>query len=202
MKKNKKILFIVCILILSLGVCLFGYNYYGIGMSKDKKLNKIEKILLTKDYTKARKYVLRYFDSKNDKDNLNNSLDLINLYEKLKISSPRDIAGETEKALDEIIESGNNNIQILDTQGYKNDARTPNRVNEVCVTLKNVSNKNIDYVKVNIQYLDLNNNVVGTDFIESNEIILKDGIQSISKRVPNNINISKEEATISNLKYN
>lgn len=201
--KNKRILLIsILSLILVLSAITVGYNYYGIGMSKSKKVDKIEKILLTKDYTKARKYAVRLFSSKSDKENLNSTLDLINLYEELKISSPRDIANEAEKALNGIIESGNNNIQILDTQAYKNDARTPNRVNEVCVTLKNVSSKNIEYVKVNIQYLDANNNKLGTDFIESNEIILSNGIQSVSKRVPNNMSISKVEASISTFRYN
>jgi hypothetical protein len=178
-KHKKKSIAIGLILIVLFSTVGIGYFGYGIGMSDNQKSNRINAIIKTKNYVKAREINNRYFNGDDDKSIAQNNLmkSTIRLCESFNVGSMDEVASQYKQ-----LESKVNSLKIVKTEVVnKSYSKT------VEITVQNNSNKNINYVKIGLDFKDSKGNIIQSDWTNDDSIIKPNAKQKLTKIVPSNL---------------
>lgn len=187
-KRQKTIGIIGVILICSLIIFLIARNSYGFTLSEKSKNEKILNVLANKNYNKARTLNERFFgnDTKGNKDFYNYNNTVINAYENLGIGTAKEF-----KEIEEYV----NTISIEKVAIKKGYMR------KIQVLVKNNSNKDVNYVKINLYYKDSLGNIIYSDWTNDSSCIKPNSTQIIETYVNEDINFSKIQAEVANFNY-
>lgn len=192
-KKKKIILSTVSglLLITTIGTFSYARNTYGFSMTNIQKENKINQILSTKDYDKATEIANKYYSNDSDKRNI--FVKTINLCKETK-------TGSLDEANQYIQQELKNMPKIVDINFKPTYSFSYDYV-DVILTVKNEGNKDINYVKINLFFLDGSGNIIYSDWTNDNSIIKQGSTQIIKHMVKWNTNWKDVKTEVEDWKF-
>ena len=192
-KKKKIILSTVSglLLIITIGTFSYARNTYGFSMTNIQKENKINQILSTKDYDKATEIANKYYSNDSDKRNI--FVKIINLCRETK-------TGSLDEANQYIQQELKNMPKIVDINFKPTYSFSYDYV-DVILTVKNEGNKDINYVKINLFFLDGSGNIIYSDWTNDNSIIKQGSTQIIKHMVKWNTNWKDVKTEVEDWKF-
>ncbi|MDS0525026.1 hypothetical protein NNC19_04980 [Clostridium sp. SHJSY1] len=190
--KHKKICVIVSLTLITLIVIMsIGYFYYGVGMSQNTKIERIQAIIKNKNYSKAKEVTDRYFKENDELSKAQNAYMKanINICE-ISNASSVDEAVANSKIINKanIKQTSNNSSKYIKVI----KAETINNTNEATqVTVKNISNSKISSVMIGLDYLDDSGKLLKSEAYNDNQNIQPNNTGVLTKAVPDGLEYSK-----------
>ncbi|NRU52576.1 FxLYD domain-containing protein [Clostridium beijerinckii] len=188
-KKISMIIFAIFIMILSISYIL--YFNYGIGMSEKQKTTRINALIADKNYNKARELNNIYFNENDEKNKALNNLFVatINLCEQTQTKNLEEATNQyndVKKKVDAL------KIIKVDIKKEKYNSNYHN----IEVTIQNNSDKNINYVKIGLDFKDKDGNIIQSDWTNDSSTIKPNAKQTIKKMESNDIKYDTVQANI------
>jgi DNA-binding protein YbaB len=195
-RQNKKVTSIsVIFIILILFIGYTGYFDYGIGMSDKQKTNRINSIVLTKNYTKAKNMNNVYFKGTDEQSIATNKLILstINVCESTNASNLEEAMSQY-KDLKEKVDS----LKIIKTEIVH--PKYSSNYENIEITVQNNGKENVSYVKIGLDFKDKNGNVIQSDWTNDNSIIKPNSTQKLTKMVSKDIKYDTVQSEVLDFK--
>lgn len=171
-QNNKKKTIIIGVVIFILCGLLV---YKTIPFTKDQKINRINSAIAQYDYQKAYKLNDKYFGSSKNEDDKNAfkinklSIDLCESTKKGSVSEATDYVSQLEESKPDII-----NVEVAN-QKYSSDYV------DVNVTVQNNGKDSLNYVKINLYYIDKDGNTIKSEWTNDNSNIQPNATQILTK---------------------
>ena len=195
-KKHKKVSSVITIfIILILFVGYIGYFNYGIGMSDKQKTTRINSILSTKDYKKAKEVTNVYFKGLDEQSVATNKLmvSTIDLCESTNTHNLEEAMNQY-KTLKERVDS----LKIIKTEIIH--PKYSSNYENIEVTVQNNSKENISYVKIGLDFKDKSGNIIQSDWTNDDSIIKPNATQKLTKMVSKDIKYDTVQSEVLDFK--
>lgn len=167
---NKKKIVVISVVILMLGGLLI---YKTVPFTDEQKNSRINSAIAKYDYQKAYELNDKYFGkSINDKNMYKVNVLSIDLCE----STNKGSIADATKYVEQLEESKPKIIKVKVTkQSYSSDYV------DVDVTLQNNGTSSLNYVKINLYYMDKDGNTIKSEWTNDNSEILPNAMQTLTK---------------------
>lgn len=183
LKKNKlykKIVISIAILLVGgISAFFYFYNSYGFLMKDTEKANRIHELLKNKDYDEARVKLEKYYGNPTEKKEQITKDLLKNIIDTCELSNTTNIE-EAIKYVENLKEAKDSAVKIVDT---KVEDDYSSKYKDIVVIVKNNGKKDVNYVKINLFFKDVNGNVVASDWTNDSSCIKPNAKQKIKHMV-------------------
>ncbi|WP_459481911.1 zinc-ribbon domain-containing protein [Clostridium saccharoperbutylacetonicum] len=177
-RHKKKSIIGLIVVVISI-ICYIGYFNYGIGMPEQQKNDRINALVLAKEYNEARSMNDVYFKETDKATILIHDLHK-SVIDTCEVTNTGNLAEATDK-----YNQLKNTVKIIKTEivnfKYSTNYQT------IKVTVQNNSKENLSYVKIGLDFKDKNGKVIQSDWTNSDSVIKPGATQTLEKMVSKDV---------------